>query len=67
MSSRKPEPVVAELADQLPLLKTSTGTVLMFAGMGSESMRPTRIDAAEAIITWLRTNGHMPKPKKARS
>jgi hypothetical protein len=67
MSSRNPEPVAAELADQIPLLKQRDGTVMWLAGLSSEAMRPHRIGLAEAIIEWLRDNGHMPKPKSAKS
>lgn len=66
MSSRNHEPLAVELADVIPQLALKDGTTLMLAGLGSESMRPTRIQYAEALIGWLRDNGHMPKPKAAK-
>jgi hypothetical protein len=70
LPSRDPEPLAVELADLLPRLEhPRTGTVLVFAGLGSQGMAPRRLETAEAILHWLRLNGHMPplaKPKVKR-
>lgn len=65
--SRNPEPLATELADILPQLSLRDGTTLMLAGLGSEAMRPTRVQYAEALIEWLRDNGHMPKPRTKKA
>lgn len=63
MRSRDPDPFAEALAEALPQLEhPTTGAVVIFAGLGSESMRKTRLQLAESILAWIDQN----KPKPAR-
>lgn len=65
--SRNTDPIAEALAEALPQLKhPGTGKTFMFAGLGAESMRGTRLQLAESIIAWFQDNGHMPKPKPGK-